>query len=114
MLPAPITLPRIHLPDVVGIVVRDLVGLDAAARGSALRSWWPLFWLTGGAAVAAAAAAAAVWVMSADGRAEGSCRDEERWLLCRCGRDDEESCAAAVEEGGACWAEASRLELRLW
>lgn len=37
MLPAPIVLPKIHLPDWVGMVVRDLVCLAAGGGASA----WP-------------------------------------------------------------------------
>lgn len=50
MLPAPMVFPRIHFPDWVGMVVRDLALVaEAEARGSAVEGWTgagPALWAT--------------------------------------------------------------------
>src|SRR3569833_769022 len=81
MLPAPMVLPRIHLPDWVGIVVRDLDCLEAEALASAAAPCGT------GAGPALLATAAAVMSAVAGGGGKGGAW-EDRWLLRRWGRDE--------------------------
>lgn len=79
MLPAPMVLPRIHFPDCVGMVVRDLaLTVGMAARGSTAAGGWagegPAFWAT-----ALAMAAAVVEGRRGENmRGSDSCADDER------------------------------------
>lgn len=85
MLPAPIVLPRIHFPDCVGIVVRDLALGWPEDRGSAEDG------------TAAGPVLCATVVAMAAGRGCGGW--EDGWLArgCGCGREDDG--LALVAEG---------------
>lgn len=72
MLPAPMVLPRIHFPDWVGMVVRDLALVaEAAARGSAAEGWTgagPVLWAT-------------VLAMSVEGELKEGWERGNRWRI---------------------------------
>lgn len=66
MLPAPIVLPKIHLPDWVGMMVRALLCLEVEALGAEGASAWPCCEV-----VLAAAEAEPLWAAVAEGAMSG-------------------------------------------
>jgi len=90
ILPAPMVLPRTHIPDCVGIVVRDRDCLDADADGPLLASATPP-WGTGPGPALCVAAEGAMSVTAAaavgGGGAPWAGWWPERWLVRRWGRE---------------------------